>query len=64
MKNGEVLPDIKTHKVVGETISLQLSLALEEAENIDLDIEGEAGSFVSEKATATIKITRENLLNF
>ena len=38
VKNGEGLPDIKTHKVVGTTISLQLSLALEEAENIDVDI--------------------------
>ena len=38
LKNGEILPDIKSHKVVGTTISLQLSLALEEAGNIDVDI--------------------------
>ena len=38
VQNGETLPDIKTHKIIGTPITLQLSLALEEAENIDTDI--------------------------
>ena len=38
IKNGDNRPDVKTHKIVGTTISLQVSLALEEAENVDVDI--------------------------